>query len=94
MSKITLEVAQSTKTENGNFMNKLVGKGASVATAFGSVEGGKRTFYMFTDKENAKGLSAEINLSDFDTVKREYPFVDDKGVEQTATLSYLYPKRG
>jgi hypothetical protein len=91
MSKINLSVDVSTKTKNGNFMNKLIGAGASVATAFGSVEGGKRTFYMFTDQENAKGLSAEIELDNFDQVKREYPFVDDKGAEQVATLTYLYP---
>lgn len=93
MSKIILTVDVSTKTKNGNFMNKLIGKGAEVATAFGKVEGGKRTFYMFTDQENAKGLSAEINLSTFDQVKREYPFVDDKGAEQVATLTYLYPQK-
>lgn len=93
MSKITLKVEASTKTENGNFMNKLVGQGESVKTAFGSVEGGKRTFYMFTDQSNNVGLEAEIDLNQFDTVKREYPFTDDKGDEQVATLSYLYPKR-
>jgi len=90
---VNLTVDASTKTKNGNYMNKLVGKGASVATAFGSVEGGKRTFYMFTDQENAKGLSADVELSNFDQVKREYPFTDDKGEEQVATLTYLYPKR-
>lgn len=93
MSKINLTVEVSTKTKNGNFMNKLTGAGQSVATAFGQVEGGKRTFYMFTDQENAKGLSAEIELNNFDQVKREYPFVDDKGVEQVATLTYLYPQK-
>ena len=93
MSKINLTIDVSTKTKNGNFMNKLVGAGASVKTAFGSVEGGKRTFYMFTDQENAKGLSADIELDNFDQVKREYPFVDDKGAEQVATLTYLYPQK-
>ena len=90
---INLSVEVSTKTKNGNFMNKLVGKGATVKTAFGEVEGGKRTFYMFTDQENAKGLSADVELSNFDQIKREYPFVDDAGAEQVATLTYLYPKR-
>lgn len=93
MSKINLTIEACTKTKNGNFMNKLVGAGASVKTAFGSVEGGKRTFYMFTDQENAKGLSADIELSGFDQVKRAYPFVDDKGAEQVATLTYLYPQK-
>jgi hypothetical protein len=93
MAKINLTIDVSTKTKNDNFMNKLVGKGAEVATAFGKVEGGKRTFYMFTDQENAKGLSAEVELDNFDQVKRDYPFVDDKGAEQVATLTYLYPKK-
>ena len=90
---INLTVETSTSTKNGNFANKLIGKGAEVATAFGKVEGGKRTFYMFTDTQNAKGLSADIELNNFDQVKRDYPFVDDKGAEQVATLTYLYPKK-
>jgi len=93
MSKIELTVAVSTKTTNDNFMNKLTGEGNTVATAFGAVEGGKRTFYMFTDQANAVGIKAEIELDSFDQVKRDYPFVDDKGVEQTAVLTYLYPKK-
>jgi hypothetical protein len=93
MAKIKLTVDTSTKTKNGNFMTKLVGKSKSVSTAFGEVEGGKRTYYMFTDQENDKGTSAKIELDDFDVVKNDYPFTDDKGEEQVATLSYLYPKR-
>jgi hypothetical protein len=90
---INLTVEVSTKTKNNNFMNKLTGVGTSVATAFGKVEGGKRTFYMFTDQANAVGLSADVDLNQFDLIKRDYPFVDDKGVAQVAVLSYLYPKR-
>ena len=93
MSKINLTIDASTKTKNGNFMNKLVGAGESVATAFGKVEGGKRTFYMFTDQENAKGVNADVELSNFDQIKREYPFTDDKGAEQVATVTYLYPQK-
>jgi hypothetical protein len=93
MSKITLTIDKSVKTVNDNFMNKLIGKGNSVTTAFGTTEGGRRTFYMFTDQENAKGLSAEVDLSQFDQIKREYPFTDDQGAEQVATLTYLYPKK-
>ena len=93
MPKIRLKVDSSTKTKNNNFMTKLVGKTEGVKTAFGEVEGGKRTFYMFTDQENAKGVEAEIELNDFDIIKNDFPFTDDKGEEQTAVLSYLYPKR-
>jgi hypothetical protein len=93
MSKITLEVAVCTKTKNGNFMNKLVGEGESVETAFGNVEGSKRTFYMFTDQKNKKGVSAEVDLNSFDQVKRDYPFTDDDGKDQVATLTYLYPQK-
>ena len=90
---IELTVESSTKTVNGNFANKLIGKTEGVKTAFGEVEGGKRTFYMFTDSENAKGVKGPIDLDQFDTVKNDYPFTDDKGEEQIAVLSYLYPKR-
>lgn len=90
---ITLAVDKSVETENGNYMNKLVGKGETVDTAFGAVEGSKRTFYMFTDSKNNKGKEAEIDLANFDIVKKEYEFVDDEGEDQVATLSYLYPKR-
>ena len=92
MSKITLTVAVSTETKNKNFMNKLTGKGDIVQTAFGAVEGGKRTFYMFTDQKNAEGLTAEVDLNRFDQVKRDYPFIDE-GVEKIAVLTYLYPKK-
>jgi hypothetical protein len=93
MSKITLKVEVSTKTKNDNYMNKLVGKGAMVQTAFGTVEGAKRTFYMFTDQANAKDVEAEIELDDFDQVKRDYDFLDENQKEQTAVLTYLYPQK-
>jgi hypothetical protein len=93
MAKITLKVDVSTKTKNGNFMNKLIGEGEKVKTAFGIVEGAKRTFYMFTDQTNAKGLEAEVELNNFDVVQRPYEFTDDDGKDQIAKLSYLYPKR-
>jgi len=90
---IELVVVSSTKTKNNNFATKLVGKTEGVQTAFGEVEGGERTFYMFTDTENAKGTKGNVDLEQFDTVVNEYPFTDDKGDEQIAKLSYLYPKR-
>ena len=90
---IKLKVVSSTKTVNQNFANKLVGKGEDVTTAFGKVEGGKRTFYMFTDQANAIGSEGEIDLHNFDVVVNDYPFTDDKGVEVIAKLNYLYPKR-
>jgi hypothetical protein len=90
---IELTVESSTETKNGNFANKLVGKTEGVKTAFGEVEGGKRTFYMFTDTANAKGTKGPVNLDQFDTIVNDYPFTDDKGDEQIAKLSYLYPKR-
>ena len=90
---ITLTVEVSTETKNKNFMNKLIGKGESVTTGFGTVEGAKRTFYLFTDQKNDKGLSADVDLDSFDLIKRDYEFVDEAGEEQIAVLSYLYPKR-
>ena len=90
---IELTVEQSTATKNGNFANKLIGKTEGVKTAFGVAEGGKRTFYMFTDQANPVGTKGMVNLDAFDTVKNDFPFTDDKGEEQVAVLSYLYPKR-
>lgn len=90
---INLTVESSTQTVNKNFANKLVGKTEGVKTAFGEVEGGKRTYYMFTDTVNAVGTQGDVNLDLFDIVKNDYPFTDDKGEEQIAVLSYLYPKR-
>lgn len=91
---IELTVEKSVETKNGNFMNKLVGKGEDVKTAFGMVESGKRTFYLFTDQKNQKGLKAEVDLNHFDIVQREYEFVDEEtGEEKVANLNYLYPVR-
>ena len=90
---IELSVEQCTETKNGNFINKLVGKTESVKTAFGEVEGGKRTFYLFTDQSNVVGTKGNVDLSQFDTVINEYRFTDENGDEQTAQLNYLYPKR-
>lgn len=90
---IELTVAQCTETKNKNFVNKLVGKTESVKTAFGEVEGGSRTFYLFTDTANEVGTKGSVDLSKFDIVVNEYPFTDDNGDEQLAQLNYLYPKR-
>lgn len=90
---ISLTVESSTATKNGNFANKLVGKTEGVKTAFGEVEGGKRTFYMFTDKQNQVGTTGDVDLNQFDTIVNDYPFTDEHGDEQIAKLSYLYPKR-
>lgn len=90
---IELTVEKSTATKNGNFANKLVGKGQDVETDFGTVEGGRRTFYMFTNSVNTVGKKASIDLDHFDMVPNEFPFTDEDGDEQIATLNYLYPKR-
>lgn len=94
MNEFTVE--SSTSTKNGNFCNKLQSKKVTkVETEFGVVETEQQTtYYLFTNKENPKGMKAKLNLDLFDVVAKEYPFVDEAGAEQVAALKYLYPKRG
>lgn len=93
---LELTVESSTKTKNDNFCNKLVSKTiAKVETDFGTVESERTvTYYLFTNKENPKGMKAKMNLELFDVVEKSYPFIDEAGAAQEATLKYLYPKRG
>lgn len=93
MTTIELTIEKSTATKNGNFANKLVGAGANVQTDFGIVEGAKRTFYLFTTTVNTVGKKALLDLDNFDQVTKDFPFTDENGDEQTATLRYLYPKK-
>jgi hypothetical protein len=94
MVKLTVE--SSTKTKNDNWCNKLVSKTVrKIDTEFGTVESEQTvTYYLFTNKENPKGLEANLNLEAFDVVAKEYEFVDEAGATQVAALKYLYPKRG
>ena len=85
--EITLEVASSTKTENGNFCNKLVAQ-ESVSTVFGNATT-RQTYYLFTDQENKEGTSGKMDLSAFDIVEK--PWTSDDG--ESMTLKYIYPKR-
>jgi len=96
MNPLELTVESSSKTKNDNFCNKLVSKRVhKVETDFGTVESEQTaTYYLFTNKENAKGMKAKMNLELFDIVEKEFPFVDESGAPQVATLKYLYPKRG
>ena len=91
---IKLTIDRCTKTEQDNYSNKLIAPGEIVKTPFGNVEGAKRTFYMFTDQMNEKGVQAEIDLDEFDIVKREWDTVDEKTQKEiTITITTLYPKR-
>lgn len=84
---ITLTVASSTKTENGNYCNKLVAQ-ESVKTDFGNATT-RQTYYMFTDQENKVDATGKLDLSAFDVVEKEW----DNSEGQTMTLKYLYPLR-
>jgi len=91
---VKLTVDKSTKTKEGNYSNKLIAPGETVQTAFGKVEGAKRTFYMFTDQMNEKGVEAELDLNDFDIVKREWDTIDEETQKEIKiTITTLYPKR-
>jgi hypothetical protein len=84
---ITLKVASSTQTENGNFCNKLVAE-STVDTAFGGAST-RQTFYLFTDKQNPVGTEGKLDLSSFDVVDKAWVNPDGDSM----TLKYLYPAR-
>lgn len=89
-------VSMSKKTVNGNFFTKVENKSINkVATPFGDVEQeSKTTYYFFANAENEVGKEAEIDLSLFDVVEKDFPFTDkETGEEGIAKLKYLYPKR-
>lgn len=90
MNTLNFTVASSTATKNGLYCNKLVNKSEiSVQTEFGTVSSERQyTLYMFTDKQNPVGMSASLNLDNFDIVTKEY---DVNG--ETIPLKYAYPKR-
>ena len=86
--EVQLTVDKSTKTENGNFCNKLVAE-SSVNTVFGSAVT-RSTYYMFTDQQNAVGTTGTLDLSQFDIVESEYK---PEGSDDVIMLKKLYPKR-
>lgn len=86
---IQLTVESSTKTENNNYCNKLIAE-SSVETPFGNANS-RQTFYMFTDKENKKGVSAKMDLDAFDVVEKDYI---NPETNESMRLKYIYPKRG
>lgn len=93
MTNNVFKVESSNPTKNGNFCNKLVNKSTLVVeTEFGKVEQERsKTYYLFTDKQNAKGTSGPLDLAQFDVVTKSY---DTGDVEVgTIKLDYLYPKR-
>ena len=85
---LTLTVDSSTQTENNNFCNKLIAE-VSVATPFGNAKS-RQTFYMFTDKANNKGITAQLDLSNFDVVEKDYINPENN---ESMKLKYIYPKR-
>lgn len=94
MKNNVFTVESSNPTKNGNFCNKLVNKSImEVETEFGKVtQERSKTYYLFTDKQNAKGVSGPLNLAQFDVVTKPYDIETDNGME-TIQLDYLYPKR-
>ena len=93
MKKLTVE--SSNPTTNNSFCNKLVAKNQIIVpTAFGNnVSNTQETYYLFTDKQNAKGFEAELNLDSFDIVEKPYAITKEDGTMETVNLKYLYPKR-
>ena len=96
MSLINVKVESSNPTKNNDaYCNKLVSsKEITVDTPLGKVtQERKKTFYMFTDQQNEKGIEADLNLALFDVVERVYEVEDEDTNEMvTIKLKYLYPK--
>ena len=84
---ITLKVASSTETENGNYCNKLVAE-SSVDTVFGEMTT-RQTYYAFTKKVNKVDTEGKLDLSQFDIVEK--PWTNPEGDEMV--LKYLYPHK-
>jgi len=96
MNNAIFTVVSSTSTKNNNFCNKLTNKQVfEVQTEFGTVKQERsKTYYLFTDKQNAVGVSAPLDVSKFDVVTKPYDIKHEDGSIETITLDYLYPKRG
>ena len=92
----TLTVKSSTPTKNNSFCNKLFAQviGAPVVSAFGSTtSSSQETYYLFTDKQNAVGFSAQLDLDQFDVVTKPFGMAKEDGTVENINLKYLYPKR-
>jgi len=86
--ELQLRVDKSTKTENGNFCNKLIAE-QQVHTPFGASTT-RQTFYLFTDQENKVGTVGALDMAHFDVVESEY---QPEGSDEIIILKKLYPKR-
>jgi hypothetical protein len=86
---LQLTVESSTKTENNNFCNKLTAE-VTEQTPFGKAKS-RQTFYLFTDQVNNKGVTAQMDLSKFDIVEKDYT---NPETNESMKLKYIYPKRG
>jgi len=91
---LELTVESSNPTKNGNYCNKLVAKSViSVQTAFGVVEQERQsTYYLFTKTANNKGVKAQMDISLFDVISKDYEIINEAGNPETIQLKYLYPK--
>ena len=91
----TLKVEKSTPTKNNSFCNKLVAKVSNTqATVFGnSTSNTQETYYLFTDKVNTVGFTAQLDLAGFDVVLKPHQIAKEDGSMENINLKYLYPKR-
>ena len=90
-----LTVESSNATVNNSFCNKLVSKTEVITpTVFGNnISNTQETYYLFTDKQNAKGFSAQLDIAKFDVVEKPFDITQENGTIETVQLKYLYPRR-
>lgn len=90
-----LKVEKTTQTTTGQFLNKLVGE-HKVTTPLGDIVQ-KKTYYLFTQQDNPIGTEVEWDIEhdeNVEIVPLERTFKDSDGKEMTATLKYIFPKKG
>lgn len=110
MNQIKLKVVSSNPTKNNNFCNKLQAKETvEIKTDFGTVSADRQvTYFLFTDKQNAKDMESSLDLDLFDLVLKPiwligegdetvvaYAETDvpEGAIAEQVDLKYLYPKR-
>lgn len=80
MSTVNLKVVSATASKNGGFIHKLQSNTTKVVkTVFGAkTQESQATYYMKLDEAAPIGMEAELDLSEFKVVDREF-LLEDTG---------------
>jgi hypothetical protein len=93
MSTINLEVVKSTPSKNGGHILKLQHKESkSIDTPFGKkTQESQETYYMKVDDAGQLGFKAELDISQFRVIERDFTVEDPQSDlnGQTIQLKWL-----